>query len=461
MKNKDLPYKNKGDLTTGPIPRHLVRLTLPMIWGILAVISVQLVDTYFIALLGTTELAGISFTFPVTMLISHLVFGMNVAISSVVSRMIGEKKADDAKRVTLHALMMALLVSGFVSLTCYTLLQPIFRLLGAQDTVMPVILEYMPLWLVASAILALPVSGNSAMRAAGDTFIPAVIMITLALINMILDPILIFGLLGAPALGVKGAAMATLTAYCIGAVMGLYALVFRKKLVPADGFHLRHFGDSVRRLAVIAVPAGITNTIMPITNAVIIALLAVHGEEVVAAFGVATRIEAFALLAVISLSLGMAPIVGQNWGAQKYERVHETINLSIGFNFAWSFMVALILGLFAQPIAGAFSDDPVVVKYTVLFFWIVPFSYAFSNLVFGWASAFNAMGMPQRAFVMITVKALVLLIPAVYTGSWIAGTTGIFVAIALANLAAGVIFHIVSWRACLRCEHTDAAAAAT
>src|SRR5688572_5315668 len=102
-----IPYANKGNLTEGPIRDHLTRLSVPMIWGLLAVISVQLVDTFFIAMLGTRELAGISFTFPVTMLISHLVFGVNVAMSSVIARLVGQKKIDDAKRVTLHGIALA------------------------------------------------------------------------------------------------------------------------------------------------------------------------------------------------------------------------------------------------------------------------------------------------------------------------------------------------------------------
>jgi putative MATE family efflux protein len=330
-------------------------------------------------------------------------------------------------------------------------MDPLFTLLGADAQTLPAIREYMPLWLLASAILAIPVNGNSAIRATGDFLIPAIVMTSIALINLALDPVMIFGLFGFPALGVKGAALATLIAYAAGLVLGLYFLIFKKKMVSLS-LHANQFPDSVRRLAVIAVPAGITNIIMPATNAFIVALLAAYGPEAVAAFGIVTRIEAFALLIIISLALAMAPIVGQNWGAKNYARVHETINLSIGFNFIWSFFVAVLLGAFAKPIAGAFSDDPAVIYFAALFFWIVPFSYAFGNLVFGWGSAFNAMGMPQRAFFMIVMKALILTIPGVYFGGLFFGIHGIFVAIATVNVAAGIYFHLASWRLCLRHE---------
>ena len=452
MQKKDLPYSNKGDLTTGPVENHLIRLTVPMIWSILAVISLQLVDTYFIAMLGTEKLAAISFTFPVTMIITHLVFGLNIAMSSVVSRLAGQKKMDDVKRVTLHGIFLAVAASAVMALLCYIFLDPIFLALGADQTTLSIIRDYMPLWLIGSVFLAIPVNGNSAIRALGDAFSPAVIMIAMAALNVVLNPILIFGWAGIPALGVTGSALATLISYIFCMLAGVYLLVIKKRLLPEDGLHLDKFKDSIKRLVFIAIPAGITNIIQPATNAFIVTLLATHGPEAVAAFGVVSRVEAFALLTVMALALGMAPIVGQNWGAEIFARVHRAINLSIGFNFIWSFLVAIIFGVFARPIAGAFSSDPAVVEIAALFFWIVPVSYAFGNLVFGWGSAFNAMGMPQRAFVMIVVKALVLTLPAVFAGHMIYGIKGIFIAIACANIVSGIFFHISSWRACLMQE---------
>ncbi len=458
---KPLPYANKGDLTNGPVKKHLIRLTIPMIWGILAVIAVQLADTYFIGLMGDTDvLAGISLTFPVTMIITHLVFGINIAMSSVISRLIGEKKLDEARIVVLHGIMMAFTTSATIAFLCLVFLEPLFHALGANEHTWPTIQQYMPIWLLASVILSVPVNGNSAIRASGNALIPAIVMSTAALVNFILDPLLIFGLMGFPELGVEGAAIATLIGYICAFAMGVYFLVFKKKLVATDGLYLDKFKASMKRLVVIAIPAGIANIIVPGTNAVVFAILAQHGNEAVAAMGIVSRVEAFALLIVISLALGMSPIIGQNWGAEKFDRVHQTINLSIGFNFIWSFCVALIMGLFAKTIAGQFTDNQQVIDYAALFFWIVPISYAFGNLVMGWSSAFNAMGMPQKAFVMIVVKSIIITIPAIYVGNALYGITGIFIALALANFAAGTLFHWLSWRKCKsqqKSVHTQAA----
>lgn len=446
-------YAHRGNLTEGPIAQHLFRMTLPMIWGLAAVIAVQLADTYFIGLMKDTDiLAGISFTFPITMLISHLVFGINIALSSVVARLIGAKQTEDAKRIVLHGLIMALISSSLIALTTYIFLKPLFTLLGADEATYPAIAAYMPLWLVASAILALPVNANSALRASGDTRNPAIVMSLIALVNFILDPLFIFGLWGFPELGVTGAALATLIGYSVGLVFALYIAVIRKKLIATDSLHLDKFKDSMKRLLIIAIPAGIGNIITPATSAIIIAMLASHGSEAVAAYGITTRVEALGMLVVIALALGMAPIIGQNWGAEKFDRVHKTINLSIIFNLIWAAFIAIILAVFATPIAASFSHDAQVIHYAVLFFWIVPFSYGISNIVFGWSSAFNAMGKPQKAFVMIFVKSFILTIPAVAIGGHFYGITGLFMALAISNIVSGIVFHILSNRHCHKAE---------
>ena len=450
---KPLKYASKGDLTTGNVGRHLVRLTTPMVWGIFAIISVQIADTYFIGLLGTKKLAAISFTFPITMILTHLLFGLNISMASVVSRLIGGGEMDTVRRVVLHGLLLAFISAGVIASAFYILHDPIFRLMGADDEMLGIIRDYMPLWLAGLAFLAIPSMGNSAMRAGGDSLTPALIMTLIAGINLMLDPILIFGKFGFPEMGVTGAALATITAYVIGLMAGLYVLIVRKNLIiPRAGLYLETLKDSIKRLAFIAIPAGITNIIMPTTTAVIIALLSSFGAQTVAAYGIASRIEAFAMIAMISLGTAMAPVIGQNFGAVKFARVHKTINLSIGFNFVWSFTMATILFVFGRAIAGAFSDDVNVVNITALYLSIVPVSYVFGNLVFGWASTFNAVGRPERAFFMIVVKSFIFMIPAIYIGRMLGGLTGIFIAIAAVNFVAGGLFHILSRRACARLE---------
>lgn len=447
-------YANKGNLTKGPVARHLVRLTLPMVWGIFAIISFQLVDTFFIALLGTQPLAAITFTFPVTYIVFTITMGMSIATSSVVSRQIGERNQDKVRRITTHALILALLVGTTLAVLGILLINPVFKLMGADQAMMPIIRDYMIVWFGGSIFLTVPLVGNAAIRASGNTLIPALIMTTVALVNVILDPLLIFGLFGFPRMGAQGAALATLIANFCAMLAGLYVLYVRQKMICRDGLHLRHFGDSAKRLAYIALPAGLTGTIQPLTNAVIIALLAGYSAETVAAYGVVSRLEAFAFTIIMALATGMAPIIGQNWGAKQFARVHETLNKAFLFAVLWSVFIGIVFILFAKPFAALFSKDadPDFIHIAALYFWIVALTYAPGNLVAGWSSAFNAMGMPKRSFVMIVVKFLLVQIPLALAGHHYFGVPGIFAAIALTNLVTGLTFHVVNMAACRQQE---------
>lgn len=437
----------RGDLTNGNLKSHLFRLAGPMTWGIMMVISFQLVDTYFISLLGTEALAAFSFTFPVTYFIFSFIMGFSIAMSSVVSRLVGSGEQETVRRVATHGLVMVILISIALSIGGLFFMEPLFTLLGASEEMLPKISAYMSIWFWGAIFVSTPMVGNAAMRACGDAMTPAIIMTIAALINVALDPILIFGLFGFPRMEMEGAALATVLANGVAMAAGLVLLYKPKNILSLSALvDYSQFGNSAKRLMFIALPAGITNSIQPIVNALIFALLAKSGAEVVAAFGVASRIEAFAFIILMGLSVGMGPIIGQNWGAEKHDRVRDTLRLSINFNVIWSVLVAIILGLFAHPIMGLFSNDENVIRYGVLFFWIVPFTYVFSNLFRGWASAYNAMGKPQIAASMVFIELVIFMIPAVIFGNYIDGARGIFIAIAAVNFITGLAFHVWSWK---------------
>lgn len=445
-------YRLKGDLTTGPVQKHLVRLTVPMIWGILAIVSFQLVDTWYISMLGTKELAAISFTFPVTYILFSLVLAQGIAASSVLSRLIGQGNKSRVKRVATHSILFAFLSGIVFAVVGILTMKPLFRAMGAGPEMMPIISDYMTIWFAGSIFLTIPMVGNSGIRATGDTLTPAMIMTTAAIMNALIAPVLVFGLLGMPRLEVQGAAIATLLANIGTTIAALYVLYYKKHLISRSRWHMHLFKDSIRKLMTITIPVTIATIMAPLVGAVITGLLAQQGESAVAAFGIASRVEAFAFVIIMALSTGMAPIIGQNWGAKLYPRVHETLSAAIRFSVWWSMGVAVLLVIFAEPIARAFTTDPQIIHQTMLYFWIVPVTYGLGNLVQGWSSAFNAMGHPKQSFMMMAIKLIALTIPAAMIGGYVYGVTGIFIALAVVNVTTGISFHIINKKLCRRYE---------
>lgn len=443
--------RHKTNLTEGPVVRHLWRMSVPMVWGILSIVSFQFVDMYFLSLLGTQALAAVSFTFPVTMLVFYITMGLAIGMSSVVSRQIGQGHHDTVVRITTHGVVFTALVGSIVAIVGCASLDPIFRLLGAEVYLMPDIRAYMIPWFAGAVFVTLPMIGNAALRGGGDTALPALIMISAAVINVILDPILIFGLFGFPRLEVAGAAIATIFGNAVAAAFCIAVLV-RRRMISFWPFHGAQFGDSVKRLLHVGLPAGLTNMIAPLSQAVLVALLAAHGHEAVAAFGVVTRVEALSLVVLMALAVGMAPIIGQNWGARRYDRVNDTLGLALGFSALWSLGVAALLALYARPLAALFSDEAAVIDMVAVYLWSVPASWVAGNLVNGWASAFNAMGMPKRSVLMLAVKGFVLTVPLALLGAHLDGWRGVFWSIAVTNIICGLWFHFRNRRMCREME---------
>ncbi len=442
-----LRKNDKGNLTEGDLRAHLIRLSVPMLWGIGAIVSFQLVDTYYISRLGTDALAAMSFTFPITFTLFNIIMGFSIALSSVAARMIGAGQYADVQRVTTHAILLVAIVAASIAAGLYFFLDPLFSLMGADVVHMAYIKDFMHIWLAGAVCISVPMVGNAAFRASGDTKTPAIIMVTAALANAVLAPIFIFGLLGMPRLGVQGAAMVTVAANATAMVVGLYFLWHRYHLISATHLvKLRDFGDSCRRLLMIAIPVGLTNILTPLVAAFITHLLAKTGAEAVAAYGIAMRVEAFVVIPLMAVSIGLAPIVGQNWGAQKMDRVQTVVGYALRFCVQWSLAVAAVLVLLAHPLATLFSNDARVVQYTAYFFLIVPASYVFGNLLHGWGSIFNAMGKPQLAFAFLFGRMVVCLMPATMLGAALGGVTGVFVAISLVCAGTGIAAHLYGVR---------------
>ena len=211
----------------------MVRLTLPMLYALVAIMGLGVVDSYFISFLGTNELAAIGFIAPVTQIVNNFGLGLGMAISSIISKLIGAKKNDQAAQVVTNGFY---LTAGLALITIIVLvwqLEPIFNLIGASHNTMPAILSYMHIWVFAVPAIMFSMVCSSTFRAIGDTKTSAVIAISMTLSNLILDPILIFGWGPFPELGIAGASIATLIAVLLSLVIAVYQLYFIENLSTA------------------------------------------------------------------------------------------------------------------------------------------------------------------------------------------------------------------------------------
>ena len=432
----------KARLVDGPVGGTLARLTGPMILGIVAMIAFNLTDTFFVGRLGTLPLAALSFTMPVVYAVNHIIMGIGIGASAAVSRAVGGGDMQEARRLTTASLALALVITAVFVVLGRVFTRPLFRLLGADGGTLPLIEQYMRIWFNGVLFLVFPMVGNNIIRALGDTKIPAAIMVIAVVLNLILDPLLIFGIGPFPRLELAGAALTTVLSRSVTMIVAILVLWRRYGMITFRGLDLKRVSCCWGSILYVGVPAAATRTIIPAGIGVITRLVASFGPAAVAGYGVAMRIEFFALSVIWALSSVIGPFVGQNWGAGRRDRVERSLSLSSRFALLWGLGMLAILALPARWIAGVFSQNPAVDDTIVLYLRIVPFCYGLQGMFVIANSALNVIRRPIHAAALAFVQMFGLAVPLALAGRALLGIGGVFGGAAVAYLVAG----IVAWK---------------
>jgi putative MATE family efflux protein len=439
-----LKTSKKAILTQNPVIPTLIKLALPMIVGILGIIGFNLVDKYFVGRLGTNEQAVLGFVYPIVLIIGSIAQGIGAGATAVISRAIGQGKKDDVKRLTTDSLILGVLIVSVFMIAGLMTIDPLFTLLGANRKVLSLIKEYMQIWYIGTIFVVIPIVGNNAIRATGDTLTPSIVMLIAVLVNAIMDPMLIFGIGPFPKLGIAGAALSTVLARATTFTVALIILIFREKMITIRLKSIRSILHSWKKILYIGLPNAATRSIIPISTGIVTGLVASVGKEpAVAGFGVATGIEFFSLSVVMALSVVLGPFVGQNLGANRLDRVQLGLKYSKTFALMWGAVTVIVFIFLAEPIASIFSKDPEVIKIVALYLRIVSFGYAFQGIVLIVAQTLSVMERPIHSALISMVQMFVLYLPLAFLGSRFIGVAGIFGALLIAYVVSGIGSYLV------------------
>jgi Na+-driven multidrug efflux pump len=420
------------NLLEGPVGSTLLRLAGPLVLGFVAVILINVVDTFYIGRLGTLELAAISFTFPVLFLIMSLAIGIGVGVTSVVSRVIGQGDHDRVCRLTTDGLFLANTIVVFVALTGLMTIRPLFTMLGATEEMIPLIRSYMLPWYLGIGFIVIPMVGNSAIRATGDTKTPSMVMMIAGGVNIVLDPLLIFGPGPFPRLELQGAAIATVISYAITFAAAVWILGRREHMLDFSRPRVHDVLNSWRQILHVGIPAAGTQMLIPIGAGILTRMVSVIGP--------------------MAISASMTPFVGQNLGAGNCDRVRAALRFAIKTCIAYGLVIWGVLAVLAPVLAGMFNRDPDVVRMIVQYLYIVPISYGLFGVLLSVNANFNAGNQPMKAAFTILVRLFVLAVPLAYLGSQALGVPGLFAGIGAANLLVGVLAILMVRRFIARTE---------
>ena len=349
------------------------------------------------------------------------------------------------QRTATDGILLSVFTVIIISIIGLLTLDPVFKLLGADSETLPLVKEYMTIWYSCVFVVIMPPVSDSCMRALGDMVRPFLVMLVCAITNIILDPILIFGWFGLPAMGIKGAALATIISRFAGMIATLSFLHFHHGLLNFKIKSLKTVFESWKRILHVGLPGAVVRLFPQILRSVLTALAAATaGSTAVAAIAAGTRIESFGFVISGAVGTTIVPLIGQNWGAKQYGRVNELRKIINKIAVVFGLFMFAVAVVFAEPLTRVFSQDPQVIKLTVWYLKIMLFGSIGLNL-YNWAGQkLNAIGKPFWGFIINGVGTCVLLIPATVMGSKINGYIGMLLGLCIGQLILGVISVVIN-----------------
>lgn len=426
---------------TGSLLRHILIMSGAGGIGLGAIFLSDLANIVFLSWLNDQAvLAAVGYASSIQFFTTSIGIGFAIAASALVSRTLGEGRRLRAARYAANAHVLSLIGGTLAALAVLVSIPWLLSLLGATGRTHDLAARYLLILTPSLPALTLAMTSAAVLRSLGDARRAMNVTLYGAVVNTILDPILIIAL----ELGIDGAAWATVMARLSFMAVGLYGVVHVHRLTARP--RLATLRADIPAFSGIAGPAIMTNIATPVSNAYVTAAIATHGDDAVAGWAIIGRIMPVAFGAIFALSSSIGPIIGQNYGAREGERMRHAFKLALAVNVAFTVVAWIALALLSPALARLFGATGDAAALIALFnIWLAPL-FAFMGALFVANAVFNTLGFAHYATVLNWGRATIGTIPLVYLGSRIAGADGVLTA----HMAGGIVFGVLAVWLCLR-----------
>lgn len=431
--------KKQALYTEAPIGKTMIRTAFAMLAGTLAMSGYNIVDSYFMGRLGTIPTAAMTFTFPIVMLLGCVFHGLAVGVMTTSSQALGGNKRIRAVRLVSSGLFLLALISIALGIAGISTSHSLFRLLGAQGETLDLAQDYIDIWYFGCVTSSIGMAGNDLLIGAGDSSRASMMMVFGLIVNTLLDPLLIFGLGPIPAMGISGAALATVLAQFCGMVGIIFFLWKKHRLLEFKKIPARELRSLWGLVVRYGLPSSLGMLMMPIGSFIMTWITAQFGDAVVAATGQAGRLEMVAFVFPMALGISLLPMIGQNFGARLYSRIHQCRRFAMRFAFFFLFAMALLYFLFAPILARWFTKDPEVERWIVIALRIVPWCFPMIEIHRYSGFFFTGCGKPAAAAWLNAFRVLGLTVPFSFLALLFGWIPGLFLARTAADILSGAV----------------------
>lgn len=403
---------NENKLGTMSIPKLLFQVSFPIVVSMFIQSMYNLVDSYYIGKINEEAFTAISIAFPIQNIMIGIAVGTGVGMNSLISRYLGEKNYEKSNRTAETGLALAIIYGIILLILSRFLPRPFLSAQTTNENIIAYGIDYLQIVMGLSIGVFTQIFLERTLQSTGRSIFTMLTQLIGAVLNIILDPIFIFGYFGLPAMGVKGAAIATVTGQIIGALFGsFFEYKFNKEItIKKPVLDL----DIVKGIYVVGVPSMITITIQSFTIYVLNKMLSEISTSAIAALGAYFKVQSFVFMPIFGVNNGLVPIVAYNYGAKNKDRIIKTIKLAfITVTFMMIFVSAIII-IFPRELLGIFSASGKMLEIGIPMLRICALSYVFAGVSIVGTAVFQAFGNGILTLFDSILRQIIVLLPVAY-----------------------------------------------
>ncbi|SHN04630.1 putative efflux protein, MATE family [Anaerosporobacter mobilis DSM 15930] len=433
MNSKQEQMKNR------PIFPLLVSMAIPMMFSMLIQSLYNIIDSIFVARLGNDALTAVSLVFPLQNLVIAIAVGFGIGVSSCISINLGSKNTKRASQAASVGIILSIVHSILFVIFGLLVTKPFLRMFSSNESIVEMGSEYGYIVLCLSFGCLIQVCIEKIFQSLGEMSITMIVLAVGAIINIILDPILIFGKFGFPAMGVTGAAIATVIGQIAGLILYLIVLAYKKLPIQVSLRNVHINKPLIKQLYSVGVPSSIMMSLPSVLVSILNGMLVRFSEVHVSVLGIYYKLQTFIYLPANGIVQGMRPIVGYNYGAKQKDRLHKTLRVSLLFAAAIMFIGTIVSLFIPQQILGMFDADVSMLEIGVPALRIICLGFLISTFGIIYSGAFEALGMGFQSLTISLLRQFVIIIPLSFLLSRFLGATGIWVSFPISEVIAAIV----------------------
>lgn len=437
MAEERITSKKMGDM---PILKLILIMSAPAMLSMLVQALYNVVDSIFVARYSDAALKALSLAFPMQLLYMAFAIGVGVGANSLIARKLGEGKKEEASNYARAGLILALVHYAVFAVVGIFLAEPFLKLYTSDPEVIKMGKEYLTIVMVCSFGCFIEIYISKTLQATGNMIIPMVSQLIGAIINIILDPIMIFGKLGFPAMGVKGAAIATVIGQIAAMCFVLIVFLTKKREVSFSFRNYKPKAVYFKMIYYVGAPSIVLNAIGSFTLSIMNKIANIHYADGATILGIYFKLQSFVLMPVFGLNQGIMPILAYNYGSNDKRRFMQTFKLSIIISLAVMAIGTLIFQLFPSTLLEMFKVDGTMMKKGVIALRIISICFIFAAVNIICTTMFQSIGHGFKSLFMSVLRQIVIIIPIAFIMGKLIGISGVWSAYPIADFVCLIVF---------------------